>query len=105
MPRRGEGVVRDEHLVSGADAEREQRQVQTGRAVVDRDGVSDATVSRKRFLQRTRAGPLAGNPARTERLVDGLQLRRTERRETERYVTDLALHAQLPPYRIDAAVD
>src|SRR5437667_12473846 len=103
MPGSGKGVVGDEHLVALAYSEREQCQVQSGGAVVDRDRVGDTTALGEGLFERAGPGTLAGDPARSEHLVDGVQLGRTERGESERDIASVRVHESFtvsPPNQV-----
>ena len=86
--RRGPGDRRGDHLVTGADAERQQREVHRRRAGADREDVLDLEVRGEPLLEERR--PRTGRqPAGAERLRDcgDLLLPHRRRLEAERRST------------------
>jgi hypothetical protein len=77
------GDRRRDHLVARPDAERDERQVQRRRARRDREDVLrlEVLAHARLELRRARAG---GQPAGTERLRHGVDLRLRDRRRLER---------------------
>jgi hypothetical protein len=63
VTRRWKRIVGDEHLISRTDAQSQQREMQSGRAIVDGDGVINATSFCETLLETPGTGTLAGYPA------------------------------------------
>ena len=96
--RGGEGQRRGDHLVAGADALREQRQMQRCRAGIDSDAVLRTDVRREVLLELDGARALRPPAGADSRRV-GLHLRFRDIRQTERHprIPDHKIAHMLPP--------